>query len=70
MGKGPVCVGGSREHVRHSSEHGLGSRFEDEAEGEALKVGEPRSSSHFNSYVVFLLRAEELLRTKCSLLSC
>lgn len=49
VGKGPVCVGGSRERVRHSAERG----FEDGAEGEALKLSEPRSSSYFNSYVSF-----------------
>lgn len=42
MGKGPVYVGGSRVCVRHSSEHGLGL---DGAEGEVLKLGDPRSSS-------------------------
>lgn len=53
MGKCLVCVGGSRECVRHSSEHGMGSRSEDGAKGEALKPGGPRSSSHFNSYMSF-----------------
>lgn len=48
MGKGAVCVGRRKVYVRHSSEHGLGS---DGAEGEALKVGHPRSSSYINSYV-------------------
>lgn len=50
MGKGPVCVGRRKLYVRHSSEHSLGS---DGAEGEALKLGDLRSSSYINSYVSF-----------------
>lgn len=51
--EGELCgrVGGSRQCVRHSSEHGLGPCFEDGAEEEALKLGKPRRSSHFNSYM-------------------
>ena len=38
--------------MRHSSEHGLGSCFEVAVEG-ALKLGEPRSSSHCNPCVSY-----------------